>query len=122
MGFNFVSLPRTADTVDHCWAASEFLSSATPLLDTIVTPADLRRLPEGRLAQVAEELRAETIAAVLVTGGHFGAGLGGGELTGALDHGFDTPRDRPILGGGPQAHPHKILTGRPGRLTDSRPG
>src|SRR3712207_9421942 len=91
MGFNFVSLPRTADTVDHCWAASEFLSSATPLLDTISTPADLRRLPEGRLAQVAEELRAETISAVSVTGGHLGAGPGVVELTVALHPVFDTP-------------------------------
>jgi len=56
----------------------------TPLLDTIATPADLRRLPESDLRQVAEELRAETISAVAVTGGHLGAGLGVVELTVAL--------------------------------------
>ena len=89
-------------------------SSHTPLLDTIETPEDLRALPERRLAEVAEELRAETIAAVSVTGGHLGAGLGVVELTVALHHVFDTPRDRLIWDVGHQAYPHKILTGRRG--------
>ena len=66
----------------------------TPLLDTIKSPADLRRLPEEQLRQVAEELRAETIDAVAVTGGHLGAGLGVVELTVALHYVFDTPNDR----------------------------
>ncbi len=67
-----------------------------PILDKIKTPEDLRRLPESDLKQVAAELRAETIEAVSVTGGHLGAGLGVVELTVALHHVFDTPRDRLI--------------------------
>ena len=67
---------------------------STPLLDAVSTPDDLRRLSERQLAQVAEELRAETIDAVSVTGGHLGAGLGVVELTVALHYVFDTPRDR----------------------------
>jgi 1-deoxy-D-xylulose-5-phosphate synthase len=70
--------------------------STTPLLDTIKSPADLRRLPESDLAQVASELRSETISAVSVTGGHLGAGLGVVELTVALHYVFDTPDDRII--------------------------
>jgi 1-deoxy-D-xylulose-5-phosphate synthase len=97
-------------------------SSPPPLLPTILTPADLRRLPEGRLAQVAEELRAETISAVSVTGGHLGAGLGVVELTVALHHVFDTPRDRLIWDVGHQAYPHKILTGRRERIRTLRQG
>src|ERR671912_1622959 len=95
-------------------------TSGTPLLDTIDTPDDLRRIPENRLAQVAEELRAETIAAVSVTGGHLGAGLGVVELTVALHHVFDTPRDRLIWDVGHQAYPHKILTGRRARIRTLR--
>ncbi|MDP3547505.1 MAG: 1-deoxy-D-xylulose-5-phosphate synthase N-terminal domain-containing protein, partial [Phreatobacter sp.] len=67
---------------------------STPLLDTIRLPADLRKLPEHQVKQVAEELRAETISAVSVTGGHLGAGLGVIELTTALHYVFDTPTDR----------------------------
>ena len=86
--------------------------SKTPLLDRISTPDDLRKLPEGELKQVAAELRAETIDAVSVTGGHLGAGLGVVELTVAIHHVFDTPHDRLIWDVGHQAYPHKILTGR----------
>ena len=71
-------------------------SLKTPLLDTIATPEQLRRIPEHDLKQVAQELRAETIDAVSVTGGHLGAGLGVVELTVALHYVFDTPRDRLI--------------------------
>ena len=92
----------------------------TPLLDTIATPADLRRLPESDLRQVAEELRAETISAVAVTGGHLGAGLGVVELTVALHYLFDTPRDRLLWDVGHQAYPHKILTGRRDRIRTLR--
>ena len=67
------------------------MSESTPLLDTIRAPEDLRKLPEGQLRQVADELRAETISAVSVTGGHLGAGLGVVELTVALHYVFDTP-------------------------------
>ncbi|WP_439573426.1 1-deoxy-D-xylulose-5-phosphate synthase [Phreatobacter sp.] len=95
---------------------------ATPLLDTIRVPSDLRKLPETSLRQVADELRAETIAAVSVTGGHLGAGLGVVELTAALHHVFDTPADRIIWDVGHQAYPHKILTGRRDRIRTLRQG
>ncbi|MBY0361020.1 MAG: 1-deoxy-D-xylulose-5-phosphate synthase [Phreatobacter sp.] len=95
---------------------------ATPLLDTIRIPADLRKLPEHQVRQVAEELRAETISAVSVTGGHLGAGLGVIELTTALHYVFDTPRDRIIWDVGHQAYPHKILTGRRDRIRTLRQG
>jgi len=94
----------------------------TPLLDTIDKPADLRRLPEKDLRQVADELRAETISAVAVTGGHLGAGLGVVELTVALHYLFDTPRDRLLWDVGHQAYPHKIITGRRDRIRTLRQG
>ncbi len=94
----------------------------TPLLDKVKVPADLRRLPESALPQLAEELRAELIDAVSVTGGHLGAGLGVVELTVALHHVFDTPDDRLIWDVGHQAYPHKILTGRRDRIRTLRQG
>jgi 1-deoxy-D-xylulose-5-phosphate synthase len=97
-------------------------NSKTPLLDAISTPADLRRLPESDLVQVAAELRHETIDAVSVTGGHLGAGLGVIELTVALHYVFDTPRDRVIWDVGHQSYPHKILTGRRDRIRTLRKG
>src|SRR5436190_2153347 len=96
--------------------------SKTPLLDRIHSPADLRDLPESALAQVADELRAETIDAVSVTGGHLGAGLGVVELTVALHYVFDTPNDRLVWDVGHQAYPHKILTGRRDRIRTLRRG
>ncbi|WP_439541297.1 1-deoxy-D-xylulose-5-phosphate synthase [Hyphomicrobium sp.] len=96
--------------------------SKTPLLDTIVTPEDLRRHPETELRQIADELRHETIEAVSVTGGHLGAGLGVVELTVALHWVFDTPRDRLIWDVGHQSYPHKILTGRRDRIRTLRQG
>ena len=93
---------------------------STPLLDTIKTPHDLRRLPENQLRQVADELRQETIGAVSVTGGHLGAGLGVVELTVAIHYVFDTPRDRLIWDVGHQAYPHKILTCRRDRIRTLR--
>jgi len=98
------------------------MTTATPLLDTIKIPADLRRLEEKQLRQVADELRAETISAVAVTGGHLGAGLGVVELTVALHYMFDTPRDRLIWDVGHQAYPHKILTGRRDQIRTLRQG
>jgi 1-deoxy-D-xylulose-5-phosphate synthase len=94
----------------------------TPLLDGIVYPADLRRLPESDLPQVAEELRRELVDAVSVTGGHLGAGLGVVELTVALHYVFETPRDKLIWDVGHQAYPHKILTGRRDRIRTLRQG
>jgi 1-deoxy-D-xylulose-5-phosphate synthase len=88
------------------------MAAPTPLLDTITTPAALRRLDPGQLRQVAEELRAETIDAAAETGGHFGAGLGVIELTVALHYVFDTPRDRLVWDVSHQTYPHKILTER----------
>ena len=88
----------------------------TPLLDGIVYPADLRRLAESDLPQVADELRREQVDAVSVTGGHLGAGLGVVELTVALHYVFETPRDKLIWDVGHQAYPHKILTGRRDRI------
>jgi 1-deoxy-D-xylulose-5-phosphate synthase len=96
--------------------------STTALLDTVKTPADLRRLDETQLRQLADELRAETISAVSVTGGHLGAGLGVVELTVALHYVFDTPDDRIIWDVGHQAYPHKILTGRRERIRTLRQG
>ncbi|MDF2118069.1 1-deoxy-D-xylulose-5-phosphate synthase [Roseiarcaceae bacterium H3SJ34-1] len=97
-------------------------ASKTPILDQIPTPDELRKLPESDLAQVANELRQETIDAVSVTGGHLGAGLGVVELTVALHYVFDTPRDRLIWDVGHQAYPHKILTGRRDRIRTLRQG
>jgi len=88
------------------------LSLSTPLLDSLDSVATLRRLAPQQLAQVAAELRAETIDAASVTGGHFGAGLGVVELTVALHYVFNTPDDRLIWDVSHQAYPHKILTGR----------
>jgi 1-deoxy-D-xylulose-5-phosphate synthase len=98
------------------------MTAATPILDTINSPADLRRLDEKQLRQVADELRAETISAVAVTGGHLGAGLGVVELTVALHYLFDTPRDRLIWDVGHQAYPHKILTSRRDQIRTLRQG
>jgi 1-deoxy-D-xylulose-5-phosphate synthase len=97
-------------------------ASRTPLLDQVMTPDDLRRLPETDLPQLAAELRQETIDAVSVTGGHLGAGLGVIELTVALHYLFDTPRDRLIWDVGHQSYPHKILTGRRDRICTLRQG
>ena len=90
------------------------------MLDRVKTPEDLRRLNPNDLRQLADELRAETISAVSVTGGHLGAGLGVVELTVALHYVFDTPRDRLIWDVGHQAYPHKILTGRRERIRSLR--
>ena len=89
---------------------------ATPLLDDIAGPPDLRAMSDNQLRRLADELRAETIHAVSRTGGHLGAGLGVVELTVALHAVFDTPRDRLIWDVSHQSYPHKILTGRRGRM------
>jgi 1-deoxy-D-xylulose-5-phosphate synthase len=96
--------------------------SATPLLDLIRLPRDLRQLPQESLRQFADELRRETIDAVSVTGGHLGAGLGVIELTVALHYIFETPHDKLIWDVGHQAYPHKILTGRRDRIRTLRQG
>jgi 1-deoxy-D-xylulose-5-phosphate synthase len=92
----------------------------TPLLDRVTLPSDLKSLTDRQLRQVADELRAETISAVSVTGGHLGAGLGVVELTVALHAIFDAPRDKIIWDVGHQCYPHKILTGRRDRIRTLR--
>ncbi|MEX0952154.1 MAG: 1-deoxy-D-xylulose-5-phosphate synthase, partial [Gammaproteobacteria bacterium] len=95
-------------------------SSCTPLLDTIQSPADLRKLPESELETVAQELRASLLDCVSKSGGHFAAGLGTVELTVALHYLYNTPDDRLVWDVGHQAYPHKILTGRRDRMTSIR--
>jgi 1-deoxy-D-xylulose-5-phosphate synthase len=94
----------------------------TPLLDTVDTPDDLRKLQPSQLRQLADELRCEMLATVGQTGGHLGSGLGVVELTTAVHYVFDTPRDRLIWDVGHQAYPHKILTGRRSRMRTLRQG
>ena len=94
----------------------------TTLLDCVNYPADLRRLSEDQLQQLANELRQETIRMVSITGGHLGASLGVVELTVALHYVFDTPEDKLIWDVGHQAYPHKILTGRRDRMLTLRQG
>jgi 1-deoxy-D-xylulose-5-phosphate synthase len=101
----------------------EFQNKLTsPLLDSVKSPADLRRINARNLQQVADELRVETVSAVAVTGGHLGASLGVVELTVALHYVFDTPNDKLIWDVGHQAYPHKILTGRRDRIRTLRTG
>ncbi|MDZ4060495.1 MAG: 1-deoxy-D-xylulose-5-phosphate synthase [Brevundimonas sp.] len=92
----------------------------TPLLDQVHIPADTRGFDIPQLRQLADELRAETIDAVSTTGGHLGAGLGVVELTVALHHVFETPKDILIWDVGHQCYPHKILTGRRDRIRTLR--
>ena len=99
------------------------MPSKTPLLDTVNDPADTRDFTPKQLRQLADELRAETIDAVSITGGHLGAGLGVVELTVVLHHLFNTPEDRLVWDVGHQSYPHKILTGRRDRIrTIRQPG
>jgi len=96
--------------------------SKTPLLDQIRTPEDLRRFEPARLREIADELRYDLINAVSKTGGCSATGLGVVELTVALHHVFDTPRDRLVWDVGHQSYPHKILTGRRDRIRTIRQG
>ena len=100
--------------------AHEALLQETPILDTIESPADLRKLDLAELHQCKNELRADLIKSVSQTGGHLGAGLGVVELTLALHYVYNTPEDRLIFDVGHQAYPHKILTGRRARMTSLR--
>ena len=94
----------------------------TPLLDQIKSSKDLKNFKPDQLQQIADELRAETIDSVSVTGGHLGAGLGVVELTVALHYLFDTPDDKIVWDVGHQVYPHKILTGRRDRIRTLRQG
>jgi len=115
-------LAHERETVATDAGDSHRRSNRTPLLDQVRLPADLRKLPESDLPQLAEELRQELIDAVSVTGGHLGAGLGVVELTVALHYVFNTPADKVIWDVGHQAYPHKILTGRRDRIRTLRQG
>ncbi|MEM8771843.1 MAG: 1-deoxy-D-xylulose-5-phosphate synthase [Pseudomonadota bacterium] len=94
----------------------------TPLLDQVNSPEDLRKLEKSQLRQLADELRAEMIDAVSVTGGHLGSGLGVVELTAAIHYVFNTPEDKLVWDVGHQCYPHKILTGRRDRIRTLRQG
>lgn len=94
----------------------------TQILDRVNTPADMRDLDAEQLKQLANEVRAEVIDSVSVTGGHLGAGLGVVELTVAIHHVFDTPHDKLIWDVGHQCYPHKVLTGRKDRMRTIRQG
>ena len=94
----------------------------TPLLDTVNIPADIRDFNRDEIKQLANEVRTEVIDAVSVTGGHLGAGLGVVELTVAIHHVFNTPDDKLIWDVGHQCYPHKVLTGRRGRIRTLRKG
>jgi 1-deoxy-D-xylulose-5-phosphate synthase len=98
----------------------DLLTPRTPVLDGVHAPADLRRLPESALTDLAHELRAEVLRCVARTGGHLGAGLGVVELTLALHYLLDTPHDRLVWDVGHQVYPHKILTGRRERMETLR--
>ena len=97
-------------------------SPATPLLDQVRYPADLRKLEKTQLPQLADELRAEMISAVSQSGGHLGSGLGVVELTVAIHYVFETPHDKLIWDVGHQCYPHKIITGRRDRIRSIRQG
>jgi 1-deoxy-D-xylulose-5-phosphate synthase len=92
------------------------------MLDRVRLPSDMRDLSIADLKQLADDVRQETIDTVSVTGGHLGAGLGVVELTVALHHVFDTPRDKLIWDVGHQCYPHKLLTGRRDRIRTLRQG
>ncbi len=91
-----------------------------PLLKTIASPADLRRLPRSDLKQVADELRNYVLESVSKTGGHLGSNLGTVELTVALHYVFNTPEDRLVWDVGHQTYPHKVLTGRREQMSGLR--
>jgi 1-deoxy-D-xylulose-5-phosphate synthase len=101
---------------------AHFMPPKTPLLDQVSAPADTRGFTVTQLQTLADELRSETIDAVSQTGGHLGAGLGVVELTVALHHVYETPKDILIWDVGHQAYPHKILTGRRDRIRTLRQG
>ena len=93
---------------------------ATPLLDQINSPSDLRNFSDSDLPQVADELRADLVHSVSKSGGHLGSNLGVVELTVALHHVFDTPHDRILWDVGHQCYPHKMLTGRRAQMATIR--
>jgi 1-deoxy-D-xylulose-5-phosphate synthase len=114
--------PGESTRLPQMCIAPPMTDAATPLLDKVKYPSDLRGLPVSELRQAADEVRAEMISAVGQTGGHLGSGLGVVELTVALHYVFDTPDDRLVWDVGHQAYPHKILTGRRDAIRTLRQG
>ena len=100
---------------DHCGS-----KPASPFLDRIKGPADLKKLQESDLPQLAEEIRAELIGTLAETGGHLGPNLGVVELSIALHRVFNTPADKILFDVSHQGYIHKILTGRRDRLATMR--
>jgi len=98
------------------------IAHETPLLDSVNDPANIRDFTPDQLKQLADEVRSDTVRSVSITGGHLGASLGVVELTVAIHHVFETPKDRLIWDVGHQCYPHKILTGRRGRMHTLRQG
>src|SRR6185295_4870735 len=96
------------------------MSKAPSLLDAVRGPSDVRKLALDQLPQLADEVRRRLIDVVSQTGGHIGAGLGVVELTVALCHSFDSPRDKIVWDVGHQGYPWKILTGRNERFPTLR--
>ena len=96
--------------------------SKTPLLDKVWEPADIQDFFTKQLKQLAKGLRTDAVRSVSITGGHLGASLGVVDLTVAIHHVFNTPKDRLIWDVGHQCYPHKILTGRRERMDTLRPG
>jgi 1-deoxy-D-xylulose-5-phosphate synthase len=109
------SLPHSGCSSINWWDM-DVPPTSYPLLETIASPADLRRLPAAKLSVLAQELRQFLIQSVATRGGHFAAGLGTVELTIALHYVFNTPDDRLVWDVGHQAYPHKVLTGRRDKL------
>jgi 1-deoxy-D-xylulose-5-phosphate synthase len=93
---------------------------ATPLLDQVDSPTQLKEFSHDQLLTLADELRAFILYSVGKSGGHFGAGLGVVELTIALHTVFNAPHDRLVWDVGHQTYPHKILTGRREKMTKMR--
>ena len=98
------------------------MATPTPLLDKVQSPSDLRRMSDDELYALAHEVRCDLIESVSQTGGHLGSSLGVVELTVALHAVFNTPYDKLIWDVGHQCYPHKMLTGRRGRMNSLRQG
>ncbi|MEI2387907.1 1-deoxy-D-xylulose-5-phosphate synthase [Breoghania sp. JC706] len=96
------------------------IDAATPLLDRVKDPRDLKGLTDEELIRLADEVRTEIIDIVSETGGHLGSGLGVVELTVALHAVFDTPEDKVLWDVSHQCYPHKLLTGRRDRMRTLR--
>jgi len=100
--------------------SASFDETSARLLDRIESPADLKRLEESQLPQLAQEIRDELISVLSKTGGHLGPNLGVVELTLALHRVFETPEDKLLFDVSHQGYVHKLLTGRLDRFSTIR--